>query len=394
MRFPLLAVAALACLLLGAAALAALAIDLDGSDGEPRRARPPASVDALARAVSDAVPPAMREGHVPGAAVAIARRDGVAWVRGFGVASAGGAPVDAGTLFQAASLSKPVTAWGVVASRALPLDAPVFGLLRPWPLPRSSFDARAITPRRLLSHTAGLSVDGYLGHDPERPLPSTAASLRGDSGGVGAVRQVARPGSGYRYSGGGYTLLQAAIEARTGGPFDAWARRAILRPLRMRDSSFGWPPRVRSGARPAARDGRRAVADQAASRGDADPSAAAVATGHDAAGRPVPGYRYAELAAAGLATSARDLGRFAQALLGPIGARLGAPQPATDGEYGLGLHVERLADGTTLLSHEGVNRGWHARLLALRSEDRAIAVLTNGDGGQRVADAVERLLVR
>jgi CubicO group peptidase (beta-lactamase class C family) len=216
--------------------------------------------------------------------------------------------------------------------------------------------------RRLLSHTAGLSVEGYLGHDPRRPLPTTLASLRRESGGV---HLVAEPGAGYRYSGGGYTLLQYAIEQRTGEGFAAWARTAILRPLGMTSSHFGWPPR----------------------RGE--PAAA----GHDPRGRPVPGYRYAELAAGGLASSAEDMGRFAAAVLRHP-APLGAPQPGTDGEYGLGLHVERLAGGATLLSHEGVNRGWHARLLVVPGRGWAAVVLTNGDGGGRVADAVEALLVR
>jgi CubicO group peptidase (beta-lactamase class C family) len=182
------------------------------------------------------------------------------------------------------------------------------------------------------------------------------------------VRLVDRPGARWRYSGGGYTLLQDAIEQISGQPFPRWAQRVVLRPLGMKASDFGWPP---AGGGP-------------------------IASGHDADGRPVPGYRYAELAAAGLASSARDMGRFAAALLrGSATARtLGTPQPATDGHWGLGLQTSRLGDGTRVLSHEGVNRGWHARLVVYPDRGWAFVALTNGDGGAAVADAVQRQFER
>lgn len=353
--------------IVAAAVLAAgAAVLLIGGDDEPRSFHAPATARSLAAEVRKAVPPALKSGDVPGAAVAIVHDNRVAWVGGFGVTDATSRrPVTARTLFQSGSLSKPVSAWGAVrlADRGvLPLDAPLPDLVRPWPLPRSRHDARGITARRLLSHTAGLSVEGYLGHDPRRPLPTTLQSLRE---GAGAVSLVDEPGSGYHYSGGGYTLLQYAIERRTGMPFAAWARSRILRPLHMTSSEFGWPP----------------------------PAGEPAAAGHDLRGRPMPGYRYAELTAGGLATTAKDIGRFAAELLRHP-RPLGTPQPATAGEYGLGLHVERIDGGGTLLSHEGVNRGWHARLLALPDRGWAAVVLTNGDGGERVADAVERLLIR
>ena len=240
-------------------------------------------------------------------------------------------------------------------------------MLRPWPLAGPREDVDGITPRRLLSHTAGLSVDGYLGTPPGTPPGSTLASLRGE-GGEGpatAVRLVDPPGTGYRYSGGGYTLLQAAIERRTGLAFGAWARRDVLGPLGMRDSRFGPLP----GA------------------------GAAVASGHDAEGRPAPDFRYAELAAAGLTATAADLGRFAAAILRDPG-RLDRPQPGTGGHYGLGVHLDRLDGGVLRVSHPGVNRGWYARLLAYPGRGWAAVVLTNGDRGSAVADAVEHELER
>ena len=350
-------------------AIAAAVVLLVNGGPSSRRFRAPAGVDEVVTRITRSVPPSLRSAHVPGAAVAVAHDGRVAWVRGF--ASAGrGIAVTPDTEFQVGSLSKPVTAWGVVASGAPALDARLVDRLHPWPLPPSRHDARGITVRRLLSHTAGLSVDGYEGLGPGARLPSTADSLagRGPAGGATAVRLIDRPGARWRYSGGGYTLLQGAIEQASGQPFARWARRAVLRPLGMNASAFGWPP---SGGGP-------------------------IAVGHDAEGRPVPGYRYAELAAAGLASSARDMGRFAAALLrgGPTARTLGTPQPATEGRWGLGLETSRLRDGTRVISHEGVNRGWHARLVAYPDRGWAFVALTNGDGGAAVADAVQRQFER
>jgi len=325
--------------------------------------REPRDLPSLAARLQRDVPRAMRSAHVPGVAVAVVR-GGEVWTRGFGTtrAGGGGAPVTERTRFQVGSLSKPVTAWGAVALTELPLDAPLTSALRPWPLPPSRFAANEITPRRILSHTAGLDVPGYLGAPPDGEgarggAAATLASLRGQGaeGPATAVHLVDRPGARYRYSGGGYTLLQAAIEARTGLDFAAWARRDVLAPLAMDDSAFA--------------------------------PLAASATGHDAAGRPVPAYEYAELAAAGLTSDARDMARFAAALLRRP-ARLAPPQRTESGGYALGIHVDRF-DGVLRLSHEGVNRGWHARLLAYPERGWAAVVLTNGDGGEAVADAVE-----
>jgi CubicO group peptidase (beta-lactamase class C family) len=349
-------------------AVAAVVLVVTGGSS-PRRLRTPGDMEDVVARITRSVPPSLRGAHVPGAAVAVVHGGRVAWVHGFGSAGPATA-VTPDTEFQVGSLSKPVTAWAVVASRALALDAPLVDRLRPWPLPPSRHDVAAITVRRLLSHTAGLSVEGYEGVRPGVLLPSTADSLagRGPAGAATAVRLVDRPGARWRYSGGGYTLLQDAIEQISGQPFARWARRAVLRRLGMNESDFGWPP---SGAGP-------------------------IASGHDADGRPVPGYRYAELAAAGLASSARDMGRFAAALLrGDATVRtLGTPQPATDGHWGLGLQTSRLGDGTRVLSHEGVNRGWHARLVVYPDRGWAFVALTNGDGGAAVADAIQRQFER
>jgi CubicO group peptidase (beta-lactamase class C family) len=364
----------------GAVAVALAATGLVGcAVTGPPSFREPESVASFGRALDDVVPDALRRHGVPGASVAVVRSGRVEWARGYGVADAARrTPVTASTLFQVASVSKPVAAMGalrLVEQRRLGLDRP----LTVWRFPPTEHDPRAVTLRRLLSHTAGVSVHGYPGHDSARALPSTTASLAGDSAGAGAVRLEDDPGAGYWYSGGGYTIAQLAIERAAGEPFAAWMRRAVLRPLGMRSSSF----------------------DQATADG------ALTARGHDFAGRTMGVLRYAEQAAAGLYATAPDMARFVAALMpGPHGEPPGrgvvtaatiramtTPAPATRGRYGLGFRLRTLADDVRMVSHDGANHGWRALIAAFPERGWGIAVLTNGDNGEAVVDPVMDQLV-
>jgi len=244
--------------------------------------------------VEDAARQAVAASTAPGLAVALVQHGQLVWAAGYGVADPTTCwPVMAGTRFQVASLSKPVTAWGVlqlVEAGRIGLDEPIPGQLRRWRPPPSPFDAGGITARRLLSHTAGLSVHGYVGQTPDQPLPSIAASLSGETGDGFPVELLEPPRRGWRYSGGGYSLGQLLVEELTGRPFADFIRAEVLDPLGMTASSFRWS-RTAETARP-----------------------------HDAAGGPLPDFAFAEQAAVGLVTTAADLARFvAAALTGPRG---------------------------------------------------------------------------
>ena len=151
------------------------------------------------------------------------------------------------TVFQVASMSKWVTAWGVLSlvDRGLvDLDAPVERYLTRWRLPPSGFDHDGVTVRRLLSHTAGL-VDG-LGYggfvDPAAVQPLEASLARAADAGLGrdgVVRVGLEPGAQWRYSGGGYTVLQLLIEEVSGRAFAEYMRGEVLEPLGMHRSSYG-----------------------------------------------------------------------------------------------------------------------------------------------------------
>lgn len=211
-----------------------------------------------------------------------------------------GRPVDRDTLFQVASVSKWLTAIGVMSlvdAGRVELDAPVDSYLRRWKLPPSEHDNRQVTVRRVLSHTAGLTDGlGYQGFEPGRPSQSLVDSLTQASdaapGADGRVRVGLPPGEKWAYSGGGYTLLQLLIEDVTGEPFAAYMRRAVLVPLGMSRSTFALP-----------QEGADNLAEF-----------------YDVGGEYATHYRFTATGAAALYTSAADLTHLIQAHLpGPHG---------------------------------------------------------------------------
>jgi len=209
------------------------------------RVTAPETFDDLRARLDAEIPSLMAKHRVPGVAIALMHPSEGAWVRGYGYAdTASKAPVTDQTVFQAGSLSKPVSAWGVmrlVQQGKVDLDAPVSRYLTRWRLPRSRFDPAGVTVRRLLSHTAGLSVSGYLGYEPDVPVPSLEKQLASGpdaAEGDGEVRIAYPPGKQDHYSGGGYTVLQLLIEEVSGQSFAAYMKTNVLEPLGMIHSTF------------------------------------------------------------------------------------------------------------------------------------------------------------
>jgi CubicO group peptidase (beta-lactamase class C family) len=208
---------------------------------------------------------------------------------------AAGAPVDERTLFQAASISKPVTStamFRLIEQGRLALDEDVNVRLRSWKVPESAFtQTEKVTPRRIVSHMAGLTVHGFAGYDAGTPLPTLPQILDGlPPANSPPVRVTALPGDHESYSGGGFTVLQLLIQDVTGRPFKDVLDDLVLRPVKMTHSTFAQP----------------------LPQGSAD----GAATGYQADGTPIAGrfHVYPELAAAGLWTTPSDLARFMLAI--------------------------------------------------------------------------------
>jgi CubicO group peptidase (beta-lactamase class C family) len=340
---------------------------------------PPPSASREAAFVRQTIartPSYLSEFAVPGAAVAIIENGRVILARGFGMADlAGKRPVSDTTLFNIGSTSKSLAAWGamrLVDEGRIGLDDPVMRRLTRWHVPPSAFPADGITLRRLLSHTAGLSVSGYRGWGPDDRIPSLEQSLAGDDNGAGAVSLVAPPGSGWAYSGGGYTLVQLLVEEVSGRAFADYMRDTVLRPLGMGDSSFALTPAVLGKA----------------------------ARAYDELGEETPTPRFAEQAAAGMYATIGDMACYALATLGDAPAAavlrpatldlMTSPAPATDGRWGLGYAIQAAGqgfpDGVERVGHDGGNRGWQTFFWVSRARRDGLIVLTNGSNGWNVSN--------
>ena len=312
------------------------------------------------------LPTTLASKGIPGVAIALVEEGSVVWQEGFGFADAHGqVPVDPrSTVFQVASLSKSVVAWGVLAlaeSGQIDLDAPIETYLTRWQFPESRFDASEVTAGRLLRHTGGTNIHGYLGFDPSEPLPTLVESLNGETKGLGGVRLLAQPGTRWQYSGGGYTVLQLLIEEVTGRPFADYMAETVLAPLGLEDSSFEWSTDLR----------------------------ARTATPFSAFDRPIPNYLYSSKASAGLYSTANDFAHFVNAGLDGGGARRGRGvlseasvatlyEPEDPSRfYGLGHQLYTLEDGRVVVGHAGLNRGWRSFWLADPASRRGIVVLSN-----------------
>lgn len=313
-----------------------------------------------------------RMGHyrVPAVAIAVIDDYRVAWVRTFGSKRAGAdQPVTEETLYHAKSVSKPVAAVSalkLVERGELSLDVPLDSLLTSWSVPDNDH-TRATEPtlRHLLSHSGGFTRGGVDSYLPSEELPTLLESLRGRAPAtVDPVTVDFEPGTGTRYSGGGYGVLQLLLQDRTGRSFAALADSLVFRPLGMHHSYF--PRKMPAELEPFA------------------------ATGHDVHGEPVPGGR--EIlpiqAAGGLWSTARDLARFVVALeeawagrsddlLGRATVREMMTPHADD--WGLGLRLSR-PDSVLRFQHTGSGDGFRAIIVGYPSRGDGAVVLANADG--------------
>ncbi len=187
---------------------------------------------------------------VPGVSIAVIRDFEIHWAKGYGIADVvTGAPVDTETMFQAASMSKPVAAMATlraVQDGLFTLDDDINSILTSWRLDGDDFTKdRPVTPRTLTSHTSGLGdAFGFPGYDPADPIPTAVQVLEGHVlSNVGPVFMERAPMVAYEYSGGGVTVMQQALADARGRPFEDILHDHVLAPIGMTRSSYQQPPR-------------------------------------------------------------------------------------------------------------------------------------------------------
>ncbi len=336
--------------------------------------------------VSDAavVEALLSQYRVPGVSIAIIKDFKIVATYAYGVADvATGAPVTPDTMFQAASISKPVAAMAslkAVQNGLFSLDQDVNTILKSWTLPESPFMRDApVTPRALMSHTSGTGDGfGFPGYALGAPLPSVPQILDGlPPSNLRKVRLERPPFKAFKYSGGAVIIEQLALSDAAGKPFPDIARDWVLNPIGMTNSTYEQPL-------PAARERQAARA-------------------HDRSGARMgdPWRVYPERAAAGLWTTPTDLARFAievqLAVLGRSSRVLNRATaremitPVGVGPFAVGFQMQKEGEGW-YFEHGGSNWGFQCELVAHVMHGYGAAIMTNGDNGGALIQPLRRMI--
>lgn len=198
--------------------------------------------------VSNTLKQQMRLHKINGVSIAVIKDYKLEWSRGYGWAdSLEQRPVTTNTLFQAGSISKSLNGLGIlkmVQDKRLDLYADINDYLVTWKFPYDSLSRnKKISTANLLSHTAGLSVHGFIGYKREDTIPTLVQLLNGKSpSNTAAVRSIFEPGLKFKYSGGGIMISQLILQDLTKLPYDVFMKKNVLNPLGMKNSSYTNPP--------------------------------------------------------------------------------------------------------------------------------------------------------
>ena len=332
-------------------------------------------VEQFVNELDQKIPQLLNDFSVPGTAIAIIENGEIILQKGYGYSNIDKeTKVTTTTGFNIGSISKTIAAWGVmklVQDGKIDLDAPAEKYLTRWRLPKSEFDSDAVTIRRLLSHTAGLSLHGYPGWSPKDKLPTIEESLNGKNNGPGRVEIIMEPGTNWKYSGGGFSILQLIIEEVTGQKFEDYMQSEILNPLGMTHSSYTIDDTILK----------------------------ASSLEHNNFAEVIDFELFTAQAAAGLHTTIEDFTKFAlaslyenkknsknqQILSAATLEQMMEPAVASNGSYGLGYQVDAI-NGTSMVlrGHGGANTGWHALFMVDPVSNDGFVMITNGGAGSNI----------
>jgi CubicO group peptidase (beta-lactamase class C family) len=342
----------------------------------------------------------MQSYKTPGVSIAVINDGKLEWARGYGVLEVGSnRPVTTETRFQACSISKPTSAMAavyLVQRGRLNLDEDINQKLVSWKVPENEFTKdKKVTLRRLLSHTAGLTVSGLRGYASDEQVPALSQILDGIKPANSApIRVDMIPGTQWRYSGGGFLALQQLLIDVTGNPFPDVMRELVLQKLEMKHSTFQQPLPMNLRAQ--------------------------AASGHKENGEKVEGgwFIYPEMAAGGLWTTPSDLARFAIELQNSkagksnrvlsvemanqmlFGQMEEFPVEMVSKRYGreirnqgLGFRLEGKGRSARF-SHHGGNEGYRCFLVAYSDLGQGAVVMTNSDNGFELVQEIIRSIAR
>lgn len=317
---------------------------------------------------------------VPGVSIAIVENGQLKWSKGYGYANTEtGTKVDANTLFQAASISKPLAALAalkLVENGSLELNKDVNHYLKNWQIPQNKFtETEKVTLEKLLTHTAGMTVHGFPGYQQTDEFPEIIDVLNGN-GNTGKIVVDTIPGSIWRYAGGGYTVMEKVIEDISGLSFDTYMSKNILLPMGMKNSTFQQPI-------------TKAFQNN-------------ISAAYDGNGELIKGLwnNYPEQAAAGLWTTPSDLAKYCIEIIDIIqGKKEGILTKETvakmltkhKNDWGLGPSLQNEKD-SLIFGHGGKNAGFTSDMKAFAYQGNAVIVMTNADKGGKLISEIKNAI--
>ena len=322
------------------------------------------------------------ENGVPSIAVAVMQDGKIVWEEGFGWADREKRiPADAHTMYSLASISKPITATGLmtlVQDGKVDLDRPADDYLGNAKLTARVGDARAATVRRVAGHTAGLPLHYQFFYEDEPVArPPMGETIRR------YANLVSAPGERYQYSNLGFGILDEIISRTSGLSYADFMRREVFLPLGLTHTSVDIGPGLEAFA----------------------------ATRYDRNGAPIPFYTFDHPGASAVFSSAHDLIRFAGF---PLKNRLPGQKPILSAAmidemhrpvdpqavreegsgYGVGFSV-RIKDGYRVVSHTGGMAGVATIMQLFPDRNTALVVLTNSSSPapRIIADRIAAIML-
>jgi len=326
----------------------------------------------------------MKHYGVPGVSIAVINNGKIEWTKAYGVLDKESkSPVTEKTLFQAASISKPVTAYGaltLVEQKKVVLDKDINTFLKSWKLADNEFtQEKKVTIKNLLNHSGGITVHGFLGYSPGLPVPTLVQVLNGTSPANSSASVVNKvPEESYRYSGGGYNIIQQMMIDVEGKTFPEIMNELVLQPLEMSNSTYNQP----------------LTGEQLT----------LAATGYLPDGSMTKGKRhtYPEMAPAGLWTNAEDLAKFAiniqQTLKGQSKKGLSKDMttkmltPFVEDFIGLGIFIDKKND-EIYFGHGGWNEGFSSELKAHKDKGYGVVVLINSNHPDFISELIRSVAI-
>lgn len=309
---------------------------------------------------------------VPGVSIAVVENGKIKWAKGYGYANTEtGTKVDVNTLFQAGSISKPLAALSALKlfeNDSLELNKDVNYYLKDWQIPENKFtETEKVTLEKLLTHTAGMTVHGFPGYQQTDEFPEIIDVLNGN-GNTAKIIVDTIPGSIWRYSGGGYTVMEKIVEDVSGVTLDEYMSKNILLPIGMKNSTFLQP-----------------ITNEWQNN---------ISAAYDNDGQLINGLwnNYPEQAAAGLWTTPSDLAMYCIEIQDIIqNKKNGVLTKETvekmltkhKNEWGLGPSLKNEKD-SLIFGHGGKNEGFTNDMKAFVYNGNAIIVMTNADNGVKL----------